>query len=264
MAAMWPHFLNLVRETWHAFLQAEGTTGLGWIGDKIVLPCAAFAFAVIVIWSAQGMEAVKEHKNRTLGIAFAASLGAFIIWHISVFFWIGIKTVYGNHHDGTGRWVAVVNEKNALKGWLADRDKYIKGLQQQIASKPTVVEKTKFAPEPKRCWTDDIGPLRTPDGKGLTLVGIHCNYRAEAPLRVTVELNRPLADVQFTIPSRGVSSMSGLVTGWDPGKGGMGAVFHADLQSPSIPAGQLVIVQAKSLTVDAPISIEGTGSITSK
>jgi hypothetical protein len=237
---MWPHFLNLVHESWQAFLQAEGTTGLGWIGDKVVLPCGAFLFAVVAIWKIQGGEAVKDHKKRTFGLAFAASVLVFAIWHGSVFLWTGIKTVYGDHRDTTGRWRAVVNEKDQLKHGLSDRDTTITNLKNQLELKPSVMVVTKVAnntssnsTEQPHCWLSEIegGPV-TQGSLSSDIAVMFCNVRVEAPWCATASFDKD------TFSGGAAFTSNYVIAGGGPGK--EGKMFTQCISSPSIPAYHIV------------------------
>jgi hypothetical protein len=250
---MEPHFHNLVCQSWHAFLQAEGTSGLGWIGDKIVLPVGAFVLAFLVIWGTQGREAVKTRWARTFGLAFVASLSVFIIWHLSIFGWITVRTIYLDHQDSTGRWQAVVNEKNALKGLLKQKDEYIKQLKQDVDSKPRIVEKNKFIPEPQQCWMDTIGREPSPsikEARTAVTVATHCNYRMEAPYEMSIKFDRDFL-------SGGVGLTHGSITVTDTEKR-PGNVFYAEVEGPSVPANQLMIVTIQSASSQPPYAIGGT------
>lgn len=97
--SMWPHFLNLLHRSWDAFLRAEGTTGLGWIGDRIVLPIGAFLVALFLIWLYLGRPAMKEHWGKLTGIAFVAAVGVFLLWHGTIFAWNVVATIYDDHHS---------------------------------------------------------------------------------------------------------------------------------------------------------------------
>lgn len=99
MSAMWSHFANLISHSWQAFLRAEGTTGLGWIGDRIALPVASFVVAVIVIGMRDGKAAAKEHWGKTLTVAFVAAVVVLMVWHGTILGWKVISTTYKDHMD---------------------------------------------------------------------------------------------------------------------------------------------------------------------
>jgi len=94
---MWPHLANLLSHSWQAFLQAEGTTGLGWIGDRVVVPVAIFVITLIVIWARRGWRDMTEHWMKTLSWAFAVALTVLFTWHGLIFGWSLVKSVYGDH-----------------------------------------------------------------------------------------------------------------------------------------------------------------------
>ncbi|SRR5258708_5570402 len=170
-----------------------------------------------------------------------------------LFGWKLIATTFYDHQNMAGRWRNAVNEKNTLKQTLEGRDAYIKRLE---AAKPSVVQNTKFVPQPKKCWIDTVGNFTSPQtGNAVALVTLHCNYRVEAPLHISLETNRPIANFNFITPS--IMVMMGVVSGTQKGLG-VDRSLYIDLQSPSFAAEQMVVIQVESMTKDAPIPLKGS------
>ncbi len=96
LSAMWPHFLNLLRQSRDDFLAVEGTSILGWL-EKLALPAAAFTVSLIVLYLRRGKNEVKTHVAQTVTIAAACSLAVFIVWHGSIFAWSMVTATYSDH-----------------------------------------------------------------------------------------------------------------------------------------------------------------------
>jgi hypothetical protein len=205
----------------------------------------------------------KEERWGRLKVNLLIGIGVTAFAYSVLFAWSTVRTVYDDHHDSTGRWRAVVNEKNTLKGMLQVRDAYIKRLEAGAATKPSVIQTTKFVPQPKKCWVDSVGKYPNPQtGHTVALVTLHCNYRVDAPLRISLATNRPIANFNYLLPSGEVPIVPmGQVSGTEKGVG-VDRSLYIDLQGPSFSAEQMVVIQVESMTTDAPIPLNG--SINSK
>jgi hypothetical protein len=131
--------------------------------------------------SVDGIIVVQDNCERgavgRLKVNLLIGIGVTAFAYSVLFAWSTVRTVYDDHHDSTGRWRAVVNEKNTLKGMLQVRDAYIKRLEAGAATKPSVIQTTKFVPQPKKCWVDSVGKYPNPQtGHTVALVTLHCNW----------------------------------------------------------------------------------------
>lgn len=129
--------MNLLGHARDAFLHAEGTSGLGWVGDKIVVPLCAFVLALVVLLIIRGRQSVKDHVGKTVSIALAASFGVFIIWHGAIFSWSIVRTVYDDHQTYIG---ANRDLKSKLDTASRERDDWKKKYENLKAAKPQVVK----------------------------------------------------------------------------------------------------------------------------
>lgn len=86
-------------------------------------------FIFTEIWLFATTEPAERKKNLARNILTGVVVTAFV--YITLFIWSTVQTVYDDHHDATGRWQQVVNEKNNLKIELGKRDNYVRQLEQR-------------------------------------------------------------------------------------------------------------------------------------
>jgi hypothetical protein len=113
---------------------------------------------------------------------------------VSLVSWSGLFVVstvievFHNHHDETGRWKAVVNEKNSLKQMLAERDKYIHQLEGRKLSVPNQVEPPLIA------------QLPLSSGMGLGNKELIMHTGEEAVITARTSLTSPTFRITCSVP----------------------------------------------------------------
>jgi hypothetical protein len=221
-----------------------------------ILGIATFLLTELLLFATTA----KAERWARLKLNLLIGIGVTTFAYSILFVWSTVRTVYDDHHDSVGRWQTVVKEKNSLKAALNARDAYIARLQAEISTKPTVIEKTNWAPQSRNCWVDSVAQYTNPQTKhAVSVVTLHCDYRVEAPLRISLETNRPISNFNFTMPS--VMAMIGVVSGTEKGLG-VDRSLYIDLQGPSLSAEQMVVIHVESMTSEAAIPLKG--SINSK
>jgi len=70
----------------------------------------------------RGWQDVVSRWKANIGVGLLATFGGYVL----LFAYSAIITTYNDHHDSTGRWQAVVNEKNNLKTMLQQRDESLR------------------------------------------------------------------------------------------------------------------------------------------
>jgi hypothetical protein len=115
---VWPHFSNLF---WRTVLGMPKVASSGWITWG--LGFVSFMLYEINSLRSDGWNLTlwKQTKLRKI----IEGLVIVIITYLILFGISGFITVYDDHHDSTGRWKNVVNEKNRLVEELQKRDSYI-------------------------------------------------------------------------------------------------------------------------------------------
>lgn len=222
-----------------------------------IISAAAFGVTEFLLFknTPKAERSTRAWKNILIGLVVTACV------QLVLFTWSTIQTVYDDHHDSTGRWHAVVNEKNSLKGSLQERDSYIGRLEAAISTKPGVIEKVKFTDQPKKCWYDLISknPPNPQTKHAVSVVTIHCNYRVDAPLRISLETNSPIANFNWFLPGvEGLPiSVTNPVSGTEKGMG-VDRSLYIDIQGPSLAAEQMVVIPVEGTTTSAPIPLKAS------
>jgi hypothetical protein len=117
---MWPHFLHLFVRTIHGMPVLVSSNWASWgLGLAVFFLYELFALAF------RGWRDMVDRWKQNVGIGILATIGGYVL----LFAYSAVITTYDEHHDGTGRWQAVVNEKNKLKDELTEKDKYVKRLE---------------------------------------------------------------------------------------------------------------------------------------
>jgi hypothetical protein len=222
------HFFHLFLRIVHGMPGLVSSNWAAWLLGVVV-----FVLYHLLVLCFRGWREMGKRWLQNLGFAtLAAALG-----YIALFSWSAIQTTYDDHHDSTGRWQAVVNEKNILKVGLATRDDYIHTLESRTcpacsgAGTRTVVKE-----EPRQCWVAEIvgGPV-TKDSLSSDVAAIYCNYRIDAPWCAGATFNKD------TFNNGNSFLASGFVMGGArPGK--QGNTFTECHSGPPIPPHQLITV----------------------
>ncbi|MGH9515951.1 MAG: hypothetical protein ACRD3P_09775 [Terriglobales bacterium] len=208
----------------------------------------AFLASLLLVFLARGAAEMKRQWKENIRIAVVIG---FIV-HFALFAMTTIVTVYDDHHDVTGRWRVVVDEKNALKQTLKTRDDYIRTIGTQPQSAPRVVVKT--VQEAHHCWLDSIPREPSPYRKGAlsaTMAVFRCNYRIDAPFDVAVQFDKDFLDGNVSLPASGFVTQTG-----NPVKR-PGNIFFAQISSPNLAANQLVVVEIQTATKQFANAIGG-------
>ena len=128
------HVWSFLWTTWEMLRNALSTSDLALIVFSLCVPVVVFVFAVIV----NGWNEARSFKG--LVVVLKASVkpvfigaGVTALAWVCLFSWALYKSAYNDHHNLTGRLGTVVNEKNALKVGLKQRDDYIERLKNSKA-----------------------------------------------------------------------------------------------------------------------------------
>jgi hypothetical protein len=227
------HFWNFIHTAWEMLRNALSTSNLSLTVFSLCIPFAVFVVAVIVKWSeARSWNGLVQSLKASVKPVLIGAGITVVAW-VCLFSWALYKSVYNDHQNLVGRLHVVVNEKDALKTTLKQRDGYIKRLEQ---SQLRVVTRTLPAPElEKECWEgvyiyDPKTEIK--DAMGATSIIFHCNYKLEAPYAVDAKFELPILRGFVWIP--GASMIGGQVT--------TEKEYGAQISSPSLPANHLVIL----------------------
>jgi hypothetical protein len=99
MLAMWPHFVNLLQQSYNSFLSSLGTTSLGWLIGTIVLFFAVEIVTYIAVWIYRGKEAMKARAKENFHIGLFVWLVVSVVIYVPVFGYAVVKIVYGDHQS---------------------------------------------------------------------------------------------------------------------------------------------------------------------
>lgn len=187
---------------------------------QVCLGLFVFGFTEFLLWRKHGWPEMRKRWLESVGIGMASVSAGWIM----LFFWSVGVGIYHDHFDVNGRWKAIVNEKNALKSGLSQRDNYIVRLQSENGLKPKTIMKTVTALAEKRCWFVNDPALppssnKVPGAVTTTAVILHCNYRLEAPYKIILTFDRDFIPGQLHVPDAmqfgGKWEKRGLVFGWE-------------------------------------------------
>ena len=117
---MWPHFIHLFWRIVHGMpVLVSSNWAASFIGGLTFLVTEFVLFMITP----------REQRWKRLISNLLIGLAVTTFVYSTLFVWSTVQTVYDNHHDSVGRWQAVVQEKNALKESLQQRDTYIHQLE---------------------------------------------------------------------------------------------------------------------------------------
>lgn len=109
---MWLHFSNLFWRILHGMPAIVSSNWMAWC-----LGLVGFFLYHLFIFFFRGKEEMKRQWKENIGIGILAGIAGYaILFAISA-----VVTTYDDHHDSTGRWREVVNEKDKLKVALANQ-----------------------------------------------------------------------------------------------------------------------------------------------
>lgn len=246
------YWWSVFREAlWQAFVLLYKNPTLLLIGLLVAVVTAGLVRVI------RGKEAVKEHLIAKVAIPFLAAL---ITWALIVLYYIyaipptHLSQVQIELGRSRGRERAAVIGRQTAELQLQDERKSKSDESQQISQLRQQVEnlsrarKVATAPgvnttgEQHQCWLDNHFESPNPHVKeshSATTAIIHCNYKIDAPFRVTVKFDRDFLYGNTGIPS------AGMLAGGSQKQAGN--IFIGDVQMPSVPANQLI-----TMTVEAP------------
>ncbi len=259
---MGTHLWRFLGAAWKLLRNSLSTSNLSIIIFSVCAPIALFLALVVLEWS----------KGSRTSSSFVAALGestktALLTAGITIFLWLSLfswavyKSVYNDHQNLAGRLRAVVNEKDELKQGLETRDNTIRYLSGKVATQskgctsnkqgcPALAAQSQL-PVEKRCWQANHFEEPNLHIKGAvtaTTVILHCNYRIEAPFQVAVEFEK---DNFFNggtyLPNGSVVSIGGASK--------QGKVFIGEVESPSVPANDLIVVTVEGSTDQFPKTV---------
>jgi hypothetical protein len=143
---MWSNFVHLFWRTIHGMPVLVSSNWASWgLGFAIFV-----LYETLTIWM-RGLQDMILRWKQNVGLGLLATGGGYLI----LFTFSAVATIYDEHHDSTGRWQAVVKEKDALKVGLKQRDDYIKTLEARTCPSPHA-PKTSSSPHldvPQMCRT---------------------------------------------------------------------------------------------------------------
>lgn len=95
---------------------------------------AIFVFVISIVQQFRSREGklqrfsawFSEQWRKGIGFAVLASV---VVYGVGLFLWSTWQTVYDDHHDSTGRWQAVVKERNNLYAQVVQQESQIRQLQ---------------------------------------------------------------------------------------------------------------------------------------
>jgi hypothetical protein len=181
------HFFNLLIDVWHLFIQEEGTTGPGF-ASNILWPLISLGVAWYLIRKERGKVAAERHLKEEAKLAARVIVIVALIIYGPMALWCIVRTVYDDHHNMASRWQAVVNEKEALKVGLTERDRYIKTLEngEKDCPKCKTVEpgSTSTQELPNISWTQEQSDLS--DGKPTVTVLFRVDAALNLPAFVAI------------------------------------------------------------------------------
>jgi hypothetical protein len=117
---MWPHFISVLLRIIHGMPLLVSSNWAAWL-----VGIGAFIFSQVIVLARSGLKEMLRRWKENIGIGLISAAAVYIF----LFGWSAVQTIYDEHHDNTGRWRAVVNEKDALKVELKRRDDYIELLK---------------------------------------------------------------------------------------------------------------------------------------
>jgi hypothetical protein len=123
------HIWNLVCTAWEMLRNALSTSNLSLVVFSLCVPLAVFIVAVLLKWSESWtLTGLMFALQASVKPAVVGTAVTFAAW-VCLFSWALYRSVYNDHNNLIGRLRTVVNEKNALKTMLVQRDEYIKTLE---------------------------------------------------------------------------------------------------------------------------------------
>jgi hypothetical protein len=128
------HLWNLLQSAWELLRNALSTSTLSIIVFSVCVPVAIFIATIGLKWYGQPQRTLATFWTTARNWIKPALLGI----GVTAFAWLVLgswaicKTVANDHQNLAGRLRVVVNEKNRLKAGLAERDRYIEALTEDI------------------------------------------------------------------------------------------------------------------------------------
>jgi len=138
---MWPHFVHLFWRSIHGMPLLVSSNWASWS-----LGLAIFTFYECLAICFRGWQDVITRWKQNVGLGLLATAAGYLLLLATSI----VITTYDEHHDSTGRWQAVVKEKNDLKALLQKRDEYVKTLEAQSCQA--------CSPAPRRTSASATGP----------------------------------------------------------------------------------------------------------
>ncbi len=253
------HLLRLMGRAWVVFVaQDVGSTGRGFIngGLEVVL---GFAVVAAMTGYALGLKEFQKHLMETAIIGLFAFGTVTMLVYGTQFAWEVAKAGYQDHSN----LATIAGQSGQLKTQVGQLTSKKSALEEKLAGKPTVITKTLpalpapsptpgAAPVERQCWLDNHFGMPNSTIKGAvtaTAAIIHCNYRIDAPFKVTLEFDRDFIPGALTILGAGVVIDGGGVK--------QGLLYIGGADSPSLRSEQLVIVTVYGPTDQYPRAIRG-------
>jgi hypothetical protein len=223
---MWLHFTHLFWRIMHGMPLLVSSNWASW-----GLLVAVFFLSEGLAIAFRGWQDMTTRWKQNVGIGLLAAACGYLI----LFSWSAIVTTYDEHHDSTGRWKVVVEEKNNLKTGLGERDNYIKELEVKSHSK-----------YPNHCWINSQAQPpnpAAPQAKSSTALLIFCNYALDSP---TIEV---AFDKEFTDGWMGIFGESSTLANTTT----KGRVFSSTVSTPrKLPAGKASMINVQGTTGQSP------------
>jgi hypothetical protein len=230
---------------------AFGSTTLGLVVPLVVVPVVgAILVFLLTLWR-EGRDGVMSHLRKTFTLAAIVVICGEALVYGSIYgYWV-MRTVYKDHGD----LVTVTSERDQLAASKQQLQTENSDLVSKLENKPTTITKTITAPPApvqKQCWLDNHFGMPNSTIKGAvtaTAAIMHCNYKVDAPFKVTLEFDRDFIPGALTILGAGVVI--------DGGGAKQGNLFVGGADSPSLRPEQLLIVTVYGPTDQYPRATRG-------
>jgi hypothetical protein len=230
--------LHLFVRSFNAFTAMQSSNGPGWIISVVGSSLFTIIFTLVVVGAVRGGSAMRKHWLETGAIALLALIGQIVLLYGPIYLRTLTRVVYSDHQD-------LVARANAPQPSCPSCPTC------STCPAPKVITHT--AEEPHKCWMTNHSEFPGPRKEKVltaTTVIIHCNYRIEAPFVVQLafaEDNFIGADTAFLPDERTVMGGGGFK---------QGKMSVAMVQSPSLPAHELVTILALGTTDQPPLAVD--------
>jgi hypothetical protein len=193
----------------------------------------------VLVGAVRGRDALTKHWAETAAIALLALTGQIVLLYGPIYLRSLTRVVYSDHRN----LVAAVNAPKPPCPSCAICP---------LCPPSKVI--TKVAEQPRKCWMtnhfEEPNP-RLKEALSATTVIIRCNYRIEAPFVVRVDFAEDnfISGSAF-LPDEGSVVLGGILK--------QGKILVSTIQSPSLPAQELITVTVQGTTDQFPRAVSSS------